>query len=119
MDPLTTLNQLGSGKFLQELADHLAAVSQEVVRTGNKGAVSATLNVERFKDTLMVTVAVQVQPKPPAEKPLGAMFYAVGDGNLWRDDPRQIPMEFREVIDTATGEIKRVGEDEPTVREAN
>lgn len=116
MDSLTTLTQLGSGKFIEELATHLAAVSQEVVRTGNRGSVAATLTIERFKDTLMVTVAAQVQPKPPSEKPLGAMFFAIDD-ELWRDDPRQIPLSFN-VVDTETGEIRSVPGDAAEVRAA-
>lgn len=116
MDSLTTLTQLGSGKFIDDLAAHLKAVSQEVVRTGNPGTVAATLKVERFKDTLMVTVAATVQPRPPAEKPLGAMFYAVDD-ELWRDDPRQARMEFT-VVDTATGEIRTIDDEVEAVKEA-
>lgn len=114
MDSLATLQRLGGGKFLDQIAQHLAEVAQEVVRTGNKGAVSAVITVERVKGEPLVIVNAVVQPKPPAELPQGAAFYALDDA-LWNDDPRQVRMEFR-VIDEATGEIRETADAEPQRR---
>lgn len=86
MDSLTTLTRLGGGKFLEDLAAMVTDVAQDVVRTGNKGGVSATITLEKQGDDPMVIVVAKVQAKPPAEKPQTTLFYAV-DGDLYRDDP--------------------------------
>jgi hypothetical protein len=115
MDSLTTLTRLGGGKFLDAISEHLAAVAADVVRTGKKGSVVATITVEQFEAEPEVIVTATVQPKPPSEKPQAAIFFAL-DGELHREDPRQPRLDFR-VVNETTGEIRHVA-DAPDVREA-
>ena len=114
MDALTTLNSLGGGKFLEQLADLMAGVASDVVRTGKKGSVAATITIEPLKDGAEVIVTAAVQPKPPAERPQGAVFFAL-DGELHRNDPRQTAMEFR-IVDEATGEIRGTVDEAQEIR---
>lgn len=54
-----------------------------------------------------VTILEKIQKGAPKRDPKGALFFAV-DGELHRDDPRQIPLDFK-TVDTRTSEVRNVG----------
>ena len=117
MDALSVLMRIGSGKTLERLAAALAEVSEEVIRTGQPGAVSLKLKViPQEKDEPMVLIADEIQRTPPKQPGAGAFFFSV-DGELYREDPRQERMTFR-AVDETTGEIREPAGREHVEREA-
>ncbi len=83
--------------------------NKQVVATHRKGSVTITLSVEQFQNEPIVLVKALVKERIPESAPLGAMFYAVGDGDLSKSDPRQTEMEFR-VVPERPSDVRRVAE---------
>lgn len=116
MDALSVINQLGNGDFLEELAAQLANMGQIVASTGKAGAVTVTLKVKPAgKNSPAVLVEDTIKSNPPKTEGNGAMFFAIG-GELLREDPRQIKMEFREVERPASA-VRTVTADAAPLRE--
>lgn len=94
------LSEHNNGHGHRRASEALQAVVQAVVETGKKGSVAVTVSVEPMKGaedgTLMLTV--NVAEKIPTEPVKAAVFYADEDGNLTRNDPRQLSFDsLREV----------------------
>lgn len=105
MDALGVLQRLGSGKLLDELHEALVTTAQEVVETGNPGAVTLKLRIStRGQGNALITVEESVGRTPPVRAPKGAILWAL-DGDLYGQDPRQMKMELR-AVDMETGEIR-------------
>lgn len=117
MDPIAVLQRLGNGRFIDDLHEAVAATAQEVVETGKAGTVTVTLKISAAngQGDPFVTVADEIQRKPPKKDPKATFFFAL-DNELHRDDPRQTVMEFR-TVNKETGEIIDVRET-PVIREA-
>jgi hypothetical protein len=116
MDSLTILQRLGGGHFIDELAYHLTRVSEEVVTSGNKGTVTVAFSIAQAqRNEPTVIIDEKFSERPPSPETKGAMFYAVGDGMLHKEDPRQTRMEFR-VVEDAQG--VRTLDDQMNVKEA-
>ena len=117
MDALAAIKRLGGGHFLEQVADQLGAVAEEVVRTRQKGSVTIKLEVVALNQGGELAVAINetITRKVPSRKPLGAIFYA-HDGGLYRDDPRQARMQFKAVPDSE-GTVREVADAPAIVRE--
>lgn len=97
MDPLSILQRLGQGRTLEELAEALASVADEVVASGKPGEVTLKLKLStREQGDVMVQIIESITRKVPARAPRGSVLYAVY-GGLHAADPRQERMTFREV----------------------
>ncbi len=116
MDALSVAQRLGGGTFLDDLHFNLTEVSEQVVVTGRPGTVTVTLKIEPVKGEPAVTIASALKQSRPAADPKGAIFYAVGDGQLEKNDPRQVPMEFR-VVPDLTSDVRSVGLEASELRE--
>lgn len=115
MDALSVLQRLGSGKLLEDIHEALTVTAQEVVATGKPGKVTVTLTVSnKAQGDPLVIIDETVSRTTPKRDPRGAVFYAV-DGGLYREDPRQMRMDFRRV-DLDTGEIREINEPEKVER---
>lgn len=91
-----------AGETLQEL---VAAV----VDTGKKGSMTVTVTIEPMKNaedgTLLTHVAVTA--KVPTLPDRAAVFFADGENNLRRTDPRQLTFDsLKEVEPPAVAEVK-------------
>lgn len=106
LDALMVLQRLGQGHLLEELHEALNKVAEEVVETGNPGAVTITLKIlTQSQGNPMIIIAESVKRTPPASTPKGAAFFAL-DGELHKEDPRQIKMDLHTVsVNRETGEI--------------
>ena len=105
MDSLSIISRLGGGSFLEDLAEALEKTAAEVVETGKVGVVNAQFKIStRGQGNLIVTIDETVSRKSPKRDPQGALYVAL-DGHLWREDPRQVPLNFRDV-NTDTGEVR-------------
>ncbi len=109
MDSFAIIDQLEQHQLLPRMAAALVRVADEVVATHRKGSVTITLSVEQFQNEPIVLVKALVKERIPESAPLGAMFYAVGDGDLSKSDPRQTEMEFR-VVPERPSDVRRVAE---------
>lgn len=101
---------------MEDLADTLAAIAEEVIATGNNGKVTATFAVSKGGD-IAVIIQEEIKRSPPVKDARGAYFFAM-DGQLHRDDPRQVRMEFR-TVDKTTGEVISVTDGAATTREVS
>lgn len=118
MDGLSVAQRLGGGKFLDDLNFALTTVAEDVVVARTKGSVTVTFAIEQIKDEPAVTILSQIKRGHPVPEAKGSIFYAVGDGKLDRNDPRQMTMHF-DVVPSglevrtppdAEAEIRRVAE---------
>ena len=118
MDALGILQRLGQGRLIEELADALVSVADEVVATGKGGSVTLTLTLStREQGDAMVQIEEKIARKTPTKAARGAFLFAV-HGELHAQDPRQTRMSFREV-DRPTPDQRELDDVAPTVREAN
>jgi hypothetical protein len=107
MDSLSVLMRLGSGQLLDDICSALTATASEVVATGKDGTVTVKFKIStKGQGNALVTIDEQVARTSPKEDPKGAIFWAI-EGGLFREDPRQQKMEFREVV-TKDGELRDV-----------
>lgn len=117
--PDTRLDAMGMvkrlGNFPDDLIFMLTEVSERVVTTEKKGAVVATFDINKVKGQPAVTIGVKLKERMPEGDESGAVVYAVGDGFLHRDDPRQTVMEFR-VVTPDDGSARRLEATEDAVR---
>lgn len=111
MDQLSVLQRLGGGTLIERLHEALVQTAQEVVETGNPGTVTLAFKITtQEQGEPLVAILETIGRTPPKRSPRGTILYALG-GELHREDPRQIKMEFRS-IDPKTGEIR-----EPDIRQ--
>ncbi len=107
MDALAVLQRLGSGHLLEEIHDALIVTAGEVVATGKPGKVTITLAITtRNQGDPLITIDEVVSRTAPKKDARGALLYCL-NGDLHREDPRQLPMDFR-TVDRETGEIRSV-----------
>ena len=94
----TVLRDLGRGAVIDEAAIHLQTLVKEVSDTGKKGRMTLVVEVAPMKgDVRALMVSARSDLKLPAGEPLAAVFFYDDDGNLTRDDPRQIALPLQEV----------------------
>ena len=93
-----TLRDLGRGRVIDEAAVLLQDVVRSVAETGKKGRITLTVEVAPMKgnESALLVTAAAVAKLPPSE-PIAGAFFPDEDGNLHRDDPRQIALPLREV----------------------
>jgi hypothetical protein len=117
MDALSVFMRLGGGRLLEELADALQRVSDDVTQTGTAGAVSLKLAVKPLGRVGDVEVAIEetISVSPPKRQPHAVIFYAV-DGVLHGDDPRQAKLPFR-AVETAGSAARDTETAAPAARE--
>lgn len=116
MDSLAVLQKLGTKRFIDELANTLADVGNEVARTRRKGKVTVTFVLTPGADDGMsLVVNEEIKPAWPVKPSRGAHFVAF-EGQLFEADPRQLTMDFREV-EPNNSEIRTV-DAKSVVREA-
>lgn len=114
---LGTIQRLGQGRCLEELAEALAVVAERVVETGQPGTVTLRLQVKAVEGQGHVMVAVEetIAMVPPRRKAKGTIMYAV-DGGLYPRDPRQPELPLRAVHAPAP-EARELDAAEPELRQ--
>lgn len=102
------LRDLNEGKFADECTEALQEVVSSAMSTGKGGALSITLKIKPGKGGNVMQIEHGINVKSPEfERPTDYMF-ATTNGDLVRESPNQPRLPFREVVDSATGEIKQV-----------
>lgn len=90
-DFLDVLTDIDSGEVHRHASEELAAVVAAVKETHKVGTLTLTINVKPEGD--MMIVRGEIKSKIPKAATNSSMFYATDDGELRRDDPRQLPLK--------------------------
>jgi hypothetical protein len=89
-----TLLDIDRGKVHDDAGELLAQVVEAVNRTGAKGTLTVTIEVEpldpkTFGETGILALSGSVKPNIPQPKRSPAIFYTNGKRRLTRDDPQR------------------------------
>jgi hypothetical protein len=90
-DFATFITDLDNGRINQLLTDKMAEVVRAVEETGKVGEVSIRFLMK--KEGNMAIVGVDVKQKKPEHALHGTLFYIGQNGELLRDDPRQLTLK--------------------------
>ena len=89
------LSQIRGGAALSDAARDLQELVQAVRDTGKSGKLSFSITVEPDKaDEGVVTLLPDITLKLPKKARAKGIFYMDKNGNLTREDPRQIEMKL-------------------------
>lgn len=88
------LQELNRGRSHRELSDELVKLTQAVRDTGKPGSVTLTITVKPSKADGAFEISDKISSKIPVFDRAASIFFADAEGNLTREDPRQIAMEF-------------------------
>ncbi|WP_037576720.1 hypothetical protein [Phaeacidiphilus oryzae] len=105
------LIEQAGGRTHTELSEQLHDLISAVTATGKGGALTLRVEVKPLTpgDATTLTVTDKVTVKIPQGDRPKSVFFVTGDGNLSRNDPRQLAFEsLREVpTTTAPTELKK------------
>lgn len=85
------ITDLDHGKINQKLTEELARVVDAVEDTGLVGELTVKLKVKR--EGKMATVHLDIRTKCPAHPLHATLFYFGVNGELLREDPRQLSLK--------------------------
>ncbi len=87
-----TLRDLRAGRTLDELAEHLQAVVQAVQKCGKQGVLTLKLTVKPASRGDLETILIHdlITVKAPEGERAATLFFGTPEGNLTRQNPRQI-----------------------------
>lgn len=95
------LREIERGRFHDECGERLAELTQKVREEGKGGTLTLTLKIEpasRMAGAVFVVPDVTIKPpKPPRD---AAVFFDDDNGNLLREDPRNVPLPLMEAVPT-------------------
>jgi hypothetical protein len=86
------LTDLDEGRVHEQLTALWPAVVKAVRETNKVGSLTLTLTAKLERGTMVVVVPT-VATKMPAPATGPTLFYTDEEGNLTRDDPKQIPLK--------------------------
>lgn len=113
------LREQRHGALHAELGETLAEVVQAVIEQGKNGSVTLSIKVAPTKDGASVFVTDDVKKNVPTADRGGSIMFAAANGELTRNDPRQLSLERFHVVETATKEPVVVDTDTGEIREIN
>lgn len=103
-----TLEALRYGTLHDELSDELNKVVNACQETGKVAELSLTLKLKPGKAGQIEIIDSMKSKIPEGEKGSTIMF-STPDGNLTREDPRQLSIDgLRKIADHAPGELRKV-----------
>ncbi len=85
------VTDLHYGEINQKLTDRLAEVVRAVENTGRSGELTVKFSVK--KEGEMAIIGVDIKAKAPEHPLHGTLFYMGGNGELLREDPRQLTLK--------------------------
>lgn len=95
LDFATLLMDLDHGQVNAELSTRLAEIVEAVEETAKDGTLTLTLKVR--KEATRAVVDVDIKGKEPRHPIPGTLFYFGADGNLSREDPKQLKLKNLDV----------------------
>lgn len=103
-----TLNTLRFGTLNDDLSDALHELIEKCANTGKAGTLTLQLTLKPGKGG-QIEVIDDLKVKLPKEEKGTTLMFATPEGNLTREDPRQLKLEGLRSVDMETGELKKVG----------
>jgi hypothetical protein len=109
MRPFTqTLDQLRFGTLTDDLTKALNELTIKCGDTGRSGELTLKLVLKPGKAG-QIEIVDDIKVKMPKDEKGSTIMFATVEGNLTREDPRQMQLEGLRTVDSKTGELKRVG----------
>lgn len=102
-----TLVSLRFGTLNDDLTEALNTLVHVCSSTGRSGELTLKLKLKPGKGG-QIEIADDVIVKSPKEEKGTSIMFATPDGNLTREDPRQLQLEGLRTVDKETGELRRV-----------
>lgn len=106
-EQIATMNK---GNTDIELSEALANLVQKVRETHKKGSVTLTLNVamlnDSHEDVMKITPDIKLS-LPKVAQPT-AVFWSTADGDLLRNDPQQMGIEFEKIADDKPKKVVKI-----------
>lgn len=87
---VSILDDLDAGEVTSRLTDELKACVKGALKAQAKATLTLTLTVK--PDGRMFIVTQDIKAKIPTPKTAQTAFYATDDGELRREDPKQVPL---------------------------
>jgi hypothetical protein len=109
------LREQSHGTTHDELSQALHDLVARVQDTGKKGSLTLTIGVERLKggrSDNAVIVSDSIKLNLPEHDRDTSLFFTTADGNLSRDDPRQL--SFESLRDVSAPPVRGLDEGEET-----
>lgn len=104
-----TLMALRFGTLADDLTQELNRLTEKCASTGKQGTLTLTLKLKPGKGG-QIEVSDEVKIKMPEEEKGSTIMFATPEGNLQREDPRQMEIAGLRTLDHETGELKRVAQ---------
>lgn len=102
-----TLMALRFGTLADDLTNELNRLTTACAATGKQGTLTLVLKLKPGKGG-QIEVSDDIKCKLPEEEHGSSIMFATPEGNLQREDPRQLQIEGLRTVDMDTGELKRV-----------
>lgn len=102
-----TINALRYGTLNDDLTSALNDLVKICDNTGKAGELTLKLKLKPGKGGQMEIIDELIVKAPKEEKGT-SIFFATPEGNLTREDPRQLNIEGLRSLDMETGELRRV-----------
>lgn len=104
-----TIHALRFGTLADDLTNELNKLVSICDNTGKQGELTLKLKLKPGKGGQMEIID-DITVKAPKEEKGTSIFFATPEGNLTREDPRQMNIEGLRSLDMETGELKRVAQ---------
>lgn len=104
-----TINSLRYGTLNDDLTTALNDLVKVCDSTGKSGELTLKLKLKPGKGGQMEIIDDLIVKAPKEEKGT-SIFFATPEGNLTREDPRQLNIEGLRSLDMETGELRRVAQ---------
>lgn len=102
-----TLMALRFGTLADDLTYELNRLTSKCSETNKTGTLTLVLKLKPGKGG-QIEVADEIKVKLPEEEKGSSIMFATPEGNLQREDPRQLEIAGLRTVDQETGELKRV-----------
>lgn len=103
------LGTLRYGTLNDELARELQALTLQCEKTGKPGTLNLKLTLKPGKGG-QIEVFDDITANAPKDDKASSIMFATPDGQLSRENPRQMSIEGLRTVDMSTGEIRHVGQ---------
>lgn len=103
-----TLGALRFGTLNEDLSKSLNELVQACSSTGKTGELTLKIKLKPGKGG-QIEVFDDIKLNAPKEERGSSIMFATPEGNLQREDPRQMQLEGLRAVDKETGELRKVG----------
>jgi hypothetical protein len=103
-----TIVALRYGTLHDDLSNELNKLVATVSNTMKGGELTLKLKLKPGKGG-QIEIIDDIVVKAPKEEKGTSIMFATPEGNLTREDPRQLQIEGLRSVDMETGELKKVG----------